>query len=89
MGGTKRYSEDVGKIYGYIRTNKRQARGQSGSDPEAQVLQLRDSGVPPDRIFRDVGVSGTTGTNSRKAWRALNARLGPSDVLVSSPRWTV
>ena len=72
----------MGRIYGYIRTSRRQAQGQSGSDPEAQVLQLRDAGVPPDLIYRDVGVSGTTGTNSWKAWRALNARLGPGDVLV-------
>ena len=72
----------MGRIYGYIRTSRRQTQGQSGSDPEAQVLQLRDAGVPPDLIYRDVGVSGTTGTSSRKAWRALNSRLGPGDVLV-------
>ena len=82
MGGTKRYSEDVGKIYGYIRTNKRQARGQSGSDPAAQVLQLRDAGVPPDLMYRDVGISRATETDSRKAWRALNAHLTPGDTLV-------
>ena len=72
----------VGKIYGYIRTSRRQVQGQSGSDPEAQVLQLHAAGVPPDLIYRDVGISGTTGTNSRKAWRALNARLGSGDVLI-------
>ena len=72
----------MGKTYGYIRTSKRQAAGQSGSDPESQVLQLRDAGVLPDLIYRDVGISGATGTNSRKAWRALNARLAPGDILV-------
>ena len=72
----------VGRIYGYIRTSRRQTQGQSGSDPEAQVLQLRDAGVPSDLIYRDVGISGATGTNSRKGWRALNARLCPGDVLV-------
>ena len=72
----------MNRIYGYIRTSRRQTQGQSGSDPEAQALQLRDAGVPPDLIYRDVGVSGATGTNSRKAWRALNARLCPGDVLV-------
>ena len=72
----------MGRIYGYIRTSRRQTQGQSGSDPEAEVLQLRDAGVPSDLIYRDVGVSGATGTNSRKGWRALNARLGPEDVLV-------
>ena len=82
MGGTKRYSEVVGRIYGYIRISRRQAEGQSGSDPESQVLQLRDAGVPPGLIDRDVGISGAIGTNNRKAWQALNARLGPGDVLV-------
>ena len=72
----------MGRIYGYIRTSRRQAQGQSGSDPESQVLQLRDAGVPRDLIYRDVGISGATGTNSRKAWRALNSRLGPGDVLI-------
>ena len=72
----------MGRIYGYVRTSRRQAQGQSGSDPEAQVLQLRDAGVLSDLIYRDVGVSGATGTNSREAWRALNARLGPGDVLI-------
>ena len=49
---------------------------------ETQVLQLRDAGVPRDLIYRDVGISGAIGTNSRKAWRALNSRVGPGDVLV-------
>ncbi len=69
-------------IYGYIRTSRRQAQGQSGRDPEAQVLQLRDAGVPADLVYRDVGISGATGTNSRKAWRTLTARLGPGDGLM-------
>ena len=60
------------RIYGYIRTSRRQTQGQSGSDPESQVMQLRDAGVPADLIYRDVGISGATGTNSRKGWRALN-----------------
>ena len=72
----------MGRIYGYIRTNRRQTQGQSGSDPEAPVLQLRDAGVPSDLIYRDVGISGATGTNSRKAWRPLNARVSPGDVLI-------
>ena len=72
----------MGRTYGYIRTSRRQAQGRSGSDPEAQVLQLRDAGVPPDLIYRDVGISGAIGTNSRKAWRALSARLAPGDILV-------
>ena len=57
-------------------------RANRGATPRAQVLQLCDTGVPSDLIYRDVGISGATGTNSRKAWRALNSRLGPGDVLV-------
>ena len=33
-------------------------------------------------IYRDVGVSGGTGTNSRAGWRALDARLVSGDILV-------
>ena len=54
----------------------------AGSDPEAQAHQLRQEGVPEANIYRDVGVSGGTGTNSRPGWRALNARLVPGDILV-------
>ena len=72
----------MGRIYGYIRTSRRQVQGQSGSDPDSQVLQLLDAGVPSELIYRDLGISGATGTNSRRAWRALNARLGAGDVLV-------
>ena len=72
----------MSRIYGYIRTSRRQTQGQSGSDPEAQVLQLCDAGVPSDLIYRDVGISGATGTNNRKGWRALTARLCPGDVLM-------
>ena len=61
------YSEGVRRMYEYIRTGKCQAHGQSGSDPESQVVQLRDAGVPLDLIYRDVGISGATGANSRKA----------------------
>ena len=68
--------------YGYIRTSRQRIQGASGSDPEAQALQLHQDGVPEANIFRDVGVSGGTGTNSRAGWRALNARLAAADTLV-------
>ena len=68
--------------YGYIRTSKQRMEGTSGSDPEAQALQLRQDGVPEANIYRDVGVSGGTGTNSRSGWRALNAQLVAGDTLV-------
>ena len=67
--------------YGYIRTSRQRIEGTSGSDPEAQALQLRQDGVPKANIYRDVGVSGSTGTNSRAGWRALNGRLATGDTL--------
>ena len=69
-------------LYGYIRTSRRQEDGRTGSDPESQRIQLLKAGVSPDLIFRDVGVSGSTGTNTRQGWRALDARLSEGDVLV-------
>ena len=73
-------------LYGYIRTSRRQVEGMPGSDPETQQLQLRTAGVSLENIYRDVGVSGETGTNTRNGWRALNARLGESDILVGGRR---
>ena len=70
------------KTYGYIRTSRQRIQGTAGSDPEAQAHQLLQEGVPEANIFRDVGVSGGTGTNSRAGWRALNARLISGDILV-------
>ena len=55
--------------YGYIRTSRQRIQGTSGGDPEAQVHQLRQDGVPEANIHRDVGISGGTGTNSRAGWR--------------------
>ena len=68
--------------YGYIRTSRQRIQGTAGSDPEAQAHQLRQEGVPEANIFRDVGVSGGTGTNSRAGWRVLNAQLVSGDILV-------
>ena len=68
--------------YGYIRTSRQRIAGEAGSDPEAQALQLRGAGVALGDIYRDVGVSGSIGTNSRAGWHALNARLTSDDTLV-------
>ena len=68
--------------YGYIRTSRQRIQGTAGSDPEAQAHQLRQEGVPEANIYRDVGVSGGTGTNSRAGWRALDAQLVSGDTLV-------
>ena len=51
-------------------------------DPTSQELQLRRAGVPLDHIHRDVGVSGTTGTQERRGWHRLNGRLAGGDTLV-------
>ena len=51
-------------------------------DPESQALQLRKSGVVPRNIFRDIGVSGATGTQERRGWHALDSRLAGGDTLV-------
>ena len=69
-------------VYGYIRTSRQRIEGTPGSDPEAQAYQLRLDGVPEANVYRDVGVSGGTGTNSRAGWRALDARLQTGDTLV-------
>ena len=69
-------------VYGYIRTSRQRIEGTAGSDPEAQAYQLRQADVPDANIYRDVGVSGGTGTNSRAGWRALDSRLRAGDTLV-------
>ena len=68
--------------YGYIRTSRQRIAGEAGSDPEAPALQLRGAGVALGDIYRDVGISGSIGTNSRAGWHALNARLTADDTLV-------
>ena len=51
-------------------------------DPASQELQLRRAGVPLSNIHRDVGVSGTTGTQERQGWHHLAGRLAGGDTLV-------
>ena len=51
-------------------------------DPLSQELQLQRAGVPLNNIHRDVGVSGTTGTQERRDWHRLNGRLAGGDILV-------
>ena len=69
-------------VYGYIRASRQRIEGTPGSDPEAQAYQLRQNAVPEANVYRDVGVSGGTGTNTRAGWRALDARLQTGDTLV-------
>ena len=54
----------------------------SGSDPETQRQQLLAAGVALSHIYQDVGVSGTSGTNSRRGWHSLDSRLAQGDTLV-------
>jgi putative DNA-invertase from lambdoid prophage Rac len=68
--------------YGYIRTSRALQVGVPGMDPESQVLQLRQAGVEPAHIHRDVGVSGSTGTRERQGWHRLHERLVGGDTLV-------
>ena len=68
--------------YGYIRTSRQKTSSASGSDPETQDLQLRKAGVDREYIYRDVGVSGTIGTSSRRGWHGLDRKLSAWDVLV-------
>ena len=72
----------MAQIYGYIRTSRRLQEGVPGMDPASQELQLRRAGVPLDCIHRDVGVSGTTGTQERRGWYRLIGRLAGGDTLV-------
>ena len=51
-------------------------------DPASQELQLRRAGVPLANIHRDVGISGTTGTQGRQGWHQLDVRLAGGDTLV-------
>ena len=47
--------------------------------PGTAALQ---AGVPQANLFRDIGVSGSTGTRERRAWHHLNERLAGRDTLV-------
>ena len=40
------------------------------------------AGVALSHIYQDVGVSGTSGTNSRRAWYSLDSGLAQGDILV-------
>ena len=68
--------------YGYIRTSRSVQAGVPGMDPENQALRLRQAGVEPANIYRDIGVSGGIGTRERKGWHRLNEKLAGGDTLV-------
>ena len=70
------------ETYGYVRTSRPRVSELSGSDPETQRQQLLAAGVALSHIYQDVGVSGTSGTNSRRGWHSLDSRLAQGDTLV-------
>ena len=72
----------MAQMYGYIRTSRQLQEGTPGMDPASQELQFRRAGVPVPNIFRDVGISGSTGTRERRGWHRLNDRLAGGDTLV-------
>ena len=72
----------MAQMYGYIRTSRQLQEGTPGMAPASQELQLRRAGVPVPNIFRDVGISGSTGTRERRGWHRLNDRLAGGDTLV-------
>ena len=51
-------------------------------DPFSQERRLREAGVPRDKVYRDIGVSGATGTDQRQGWHRLDGRLSGGDILV-------
>ena len=57
------------ETYGYVRTSRPRVSDLAGSDPETQRQQLLAAGVALSHIYQDVGVSGTSGTNSRRGSR--------------------
>jgi putative DNA-invertase from lambdoid prophage Rac len=63
-------------------TSRRHREGVPGNDPESQLLELRAAGVKDRYVYRDVGVSGSTGATSRGGWHALRDRLEQGDTLV-------
>ena len=70
------------ETYGYVRTSRPRVSELSGSDPKTQRQQLLAAGVALTHIYQDVGVSGTSGTNSRRGWHSLDSRLAQGGTLV-------
>ena len=70
------------ETYSYVRPSRPRVSELSGSDPETQRQQLLAAGVALSHIYQDVGISGTSGTNSRRAWHSVDTRLAQGDTLV-------
>ena len=70
------------ETYSYVRTNRPRVSELVGSDPETQRQQLMAADVALSHIYQDVGVSGASGTNSRRGWHSLDSQLAQGDTLV-------
>ena len=70
------------ETYSYVRTSRPRVSELVGSDPETQRQQLLAAGVAFSRIYQDVGISGTSGTNGRLDCHSLDSRLAQGDTLV-------
>ena len=70
------------ETYGFIRTSRPRVSELVGSDPETQRQQLLAAGVALSHIYQDIGVSGTSGTNSRWGWHSLHSRLAQGDTFI-------
>ena len=55
------------ETYGYVRPSRPRVSELAGSDPETQRQQMLAADVALSHIYQVVGVSGTSGTNSRWA----------------------
>ena len=71
--------------YGYVRPSCPRVAELSASDLVTQRQQMLDAGVALSHIYQDVGVSGTSGTNSRQGWNSPDSRLVLDDTLVVVP----
>jgi DNA invertase Pin-like site-specific DNA recombinase len=57
--------QDSGRIFGYTRVSTTE------QDVDSQVRELKKSGVKPENIYADDGVSGTVSAKKRKAFKKL------------------
>ena len=69
-------------LFGQIRTSRHLQEGVAGMDPFGQELRLREVGVQRDNVYRNIGVSGATGTDQRWGWHRPDGRLAGGDTLV-------
>ncbi len=69
-------------LFGYIRTSRHLQEGVAGMHPFSQELRFREAGVQRDNVYRDIGVSGATGTDQRRGRHRLDGRLSGGDILV-------